>query len=514
MMILFPILLVLVSSGALVLLVLLVGYGGLLLVRYLLRSLQHSAASPVFVPQPVQASVRPSQQPQQARPAATNRGSVLRGTILSVLGLSVGVVLPLSWFSVRRVEVVSSLEQSAIRQTQQFADRAQILRDDVSQPQANGIPWQPDPGATAVQADEQAVQPVVSDRPQLLEVASQIGQLFQSQLKRTAESGVSPAEVTGGPEADTGTAGESADGDVVVYQFSEQMLADLFGSEAIDTLRSISQQMPPGIRNSYALIPLPGTVGATVPPMKPLLASSGLRSLADSLVQLLKTGPADGQQASPGPAKSLQQQPEVPGWVHQPAAGHRVARAEILPGEDTEEKVRESVEELLLQELRSSAAWIPATLRQSALQANVTVAAGSVSGLVRNRFERVETLDEPIDGASQLQVIWTEIELPQGQLLSQLSLAAGMNRGRLLVVGVLVIWLGLVVAAISSRLWTAGGLVARMFSLGTGVMSIALLVAVVLVPLQAVRGVVPGEGSAMNGTVVWYGPAGDVSITL
>ncbi|MFN9040814.1 MAG: hypothetical protein ACK5YO_31280, partial [Planctomyces sp.] len=277
------------------------------------------------------------------------------------------------------------------------------------------------------------------------------------------------------------------------------------GVEAIDTLRSISQQMPPGIRNSYALIPLPGSVGATVPPMKPLLASSGLRSLADSLVQLLKAGPANGQQATELPGKSLPaEQPEIPAWVRQPSAGHRVARAEVLPGEDTEDKVRESVEELLQQELQTGSEWIPVQLRQSALLASVGVSAGSLRTLVHNRFERQETLEQPIDGAYELQVIWTEIELPRAEILGQLSLAAG----------VLIFWLGLVLAAISSRLWASGGLLSRFVSFGSGVFSIALLVAVVLVLLQTARGLPLEGGQLFNGAVVWSGLGGDVRVSL
>ncbi|MFN6023549.1 MAG: hypothetical protein ACK49E_05275, partial [Planctomyces sp.] len=54
------ILLMLTGFGAVIFLVLLVGYCGLLLVRYVLRSLQHVAAPPVFVARSVPASVQSS----------------------------------------------------------------------------------------------------------------------------------------------------------------------------------------------------------------------------------------------------------------------------------------------------------------------------------------------------------------------------------------------------------------------------------------------------------------------
>lgn len=513
---LIPVLLILVSLAAGIFLLLLLGYAGLLLVKAVFRSLQQGPTPAVFVPQPPPVRpVQPVLQPQLTSAAGgAGRLSFSAAAALGVLGVAAGVALMLFTLSQRRVEyppptpVVADRSQPEVRLA---GDAGEVQ----ASPQPGKIPLQPESALSAADNGQQAARPAAADRAQLLEVASQLGQFFQSQLNRPAAAGDSPSEATGDQEVAAGTAGESADGDVVVYQFSEQMLADLFGSEAIDTLRSLSQQMPAGIRNSYALIPLPGSVGATVPPMKPLLASSGLRSLADSLVQLLKAGPANGQQATELPGKSLPaEQPEIPAWVRQPSAGHRVARAEVLPGEDTEDKVRESVEELLQQELQTGSEWIPVQLRQSALQASVGVSAGSLRTLVHNRFERQETLEQPIDGANELQVIWTEIELPRAEILGQLSLAAGQHRSWLLAAGVLIFWLGLVLAAISSRLWASGGLLSRFVSFGSGVFSIALLVAVVLVGLRSARGLPLEDGQLFSGAVVWSGLGGDVRVSL
>jgi len=515
---LIPVLLILVSLAAGIFLLLLLGYAGLLLVKAVFRGLQQGPTPAVFVPpQPVR-PVQPLSQPQLTSPAAGSGLSFSAAAALGLLGVAAGVALMLLTLSARRVEyppptpVVADRSQPEV---QLAGDAGEVQ----ASPQAGKIPLQPESAGSVTKDGQQAAGPAAADRAQLLEVASQLGQFFQSQLNRPAAAGDSPSEATGDQEVAAGTAGESADGDVVVYQFSEQMLADLFGSEAIDTLRSLSQQMPAGIRNSYALIPLPGSVGATVPPMKPLLASSGLRSLADSLVQLLKTGPADpavpqAQQAQQAGKQSAVSQPEIPAWVRQPAAGHRVARAEILPGDDVSERVRESVEELLQAELRSAAEWIPARLRQPALLASVGVSTDSVRALIRNRFERLETLEQPIDGAQQLQVIWTEIELPRVEILGQLSLAAGERRSWLLAAGVLVFWLGLVLAAISSRLWAGGRLLSRFVSFGSGVLSIALLVAVVLVGLRSARGLPLEDGQLFNGAVVWSGLSSDIRVSL
>ncbi|MFN9290303.1 MAG: hypothetical protein ACK6EB_19735, partial [Planctomyces sp.] len=134
--------------------------------------------------------------------------------------------------------------------------------------------------------------------------------------------------------------------------------------------------------------------------------------------------------------------------------------------------------------------------------------------LVHNRFERQETLEQPIDGAYELQVIWTEIELPRAEILGQLSLAAGQHRSWLMAAGVLIFWLGLVLAAISSRLWASGGLLSRVVSVGSGVLSIALVVAVVLVLLQTARGLPLEGGQLFNGAVGWAGLGGDVRVSL
>ena len=512
------ILLLLTSLGAGIFFILLLGYVGLLLVRAVFRSLQGSAAPAMFVPQQQPQPVRPVQpvpQPQLAAPAgSTGRLSFSAAAALGVLAVAVGVVLKLFAVSPRQAEFPPPRPMVVDRQ--QPAPQLSFNSDGMQTRQQPGkIPVQPKPAVSAQEDRQQAARLAAADRVKLLEVASQLGQFFQSQLNSpTAESAVTgdgQAAVTAEQEVAAGTAGESADGDVVVYQFSEQMLADLFGSEAIDTLRSLSQRMPAGIRNSYALIPLPGSVGATLPPMKPLLASSGLRSLADSLVELLKTGPAGGQAAA---QPSAEQPPQLPGWVRQPAAGHRVARAEILPGQDVSERVRESVEELLQQELSSAAEWIPTGLRAAAMRASVGVSGGTVGGLVKRRFERMETLEQPIDGAGELQVVWTEIELPRAELVGQLSQMASQHRGWLLLAGLLVFWAGLLLMTVAARLWHVGGLISRAVSMGTGVLSIGLLVGLVLIVLQSARGSSPGTGQFAGGAVVWSFPNSSMSLKL
>jgi hypothetical protein len=104
----------------------------------------------------------------------------------------------------------------------------------------------------------------------------------RSQLESPAT--VSPA---------TSSAGESANGDVVVFQLSEEMLRQLLGDSATEMLQTFNAQLPGGIRQTYALIPLSSPVGATVPQVQPLLAASGLSTLADS---------RDNPQHSPKPA--------------------------------------------------------------------------------------------------------------------------------------------------------------------------------------------------------------------
>ncbi|MFM7167899.1 MAG: hypothetical protein ACKO3T_21860 [Planctomycetaceae bacterium] len=519
------ILLLLTSLGAGIFFMLLLGYVGLLLVRAVFRSLQGSAAPAMFVPQQQPQPVRPVQpvpQPQLAAPAgSTGRLSFSAVAALGVLAVAVGVALMLFNVSARRMEFAPP--RPVVVDWAQPASQLSFNSDGMqTQQQPGKIPVQPEPAVSPQEDRQQAARPAAANRAQLLEVASQLGQFFQSQLNRpAAESAVTgdgQAAATADQEVAAGTAGESADGDVVVYQFSEQMLADLFGSEAIDTLRSLSQQMPAGIRNSYALIPLPGSVGATVPPMKPLLASSGLRSLADSLVELLKTGPAGGRaaaQQSQADAQPAAEQPnQLPAWVRQPAAGHRVARAEVLPGEDVSERVRESVEELLQQELSSAAEWIPTGLRSAAMRASVGVSAETVNGLVQRRFERMETLEQPIDGAGELQVVWTEIELPQAELVGQLSQVASQHRGWLLLAGLLVFWAGLLLMTVAVRLWHVGGLISRAVSMGTGVLSIGLLLAVVLIVLQSARGTSLSTGQLAGGAVVWSFPNSSISLTL
>ncbi len=519
------VLLLLLSVAASVLVALLIGYICLKLVFQLISHWTGAASGPAINgARPVRSQPPQDLPPQMAQAVMNRSGSMARsfGTlVLLVLGLAVGL-LPAFLFSSRVVQAPppqpvpvvdgSSLPSDFLQL--QTGNRIQIpvdprpaLADGRSS--GGGQTAEPVSGsgasdvAAAVAAGPSSGQPSETDRNQLREVASQLGQLFRSQLEGPAEAAES-----------AGAAGESADGDVVVYQFSEQMLADLFGSNAVDTLRSISQQMPSGIRNSYALIPLPGSVGATVPPMRPLLASSGLRSLADSLVELLKSGTSTAQQATTVAGQPGAVQPPTPAWVRKPAPDSRVARAEVLPGEQLEEKVRESIAELLTAELHSQAGWIPEQLRRPASTTVVELNAESVRQIVQNRFERTETLDVPVAGADHLRVVWTEVKLPKQQLLQQLSATAARNRGLLLGILVFTVWSILVLMAFTVRLWAGGGMISRTVSLATGTVSLLLLAACIAGPVAASQNRLPRELNIAAGSLAWsIGPETD-RITL
>ncbi|HQZ67915.1 MAG TPA: hypothetical protein PLY87_22645, partial [Planctomycetaceae bacterium] len=97
---------------------------------------------------------------------------------------------------------------------------------------------------------------VAARKAQLQNLAARFGQMVRSHLES--------ADETEGASS-LGQAAKSDNGDVVVFQPSDDMVQLLLGAGGQDLLKSFNSELPGRIRQTYALIPLTPPVGAALP---------------------------------------------------------------------------------------------------------------------------------------------------------------------------------------------------------------------------------------------------------
>ena len=323
-------------------------------------------------------------------------------------------------------------------------------------------------------------------RKKLAEFAGQIGQLVRSQLE-------SPASVG----ALSGSTGESSNGDVVVFQLSEEMLRQMLGDSATEMLQTFNAQLPGGIRQTYALIPLSSPVGATVPQVQPLLAASGLSTLADSLVSILNPAESDrdskagdmpaGQSAAATEAES-QDKPasqEIPEWIGAPRSDQLVAETEALFGDaDDQASLDRAVSETVLAAILRSEIDDVQQLRTRAAAVRLQLCPQTVQRCVVKRFVRAETLDTGAEGRKSFRVLYALVEVPEDiQQKIIIAMAGDLRKTRTIELGTSVagIWLAATFLATGLRCWQSGTRLRRWFAIPLCGLSLPISVAGALV---------------------------------
>lgn len=322
-------------------------------------------------------------------------------------------------------------------------------------------------------------------RKKLAEFAGQIGQLVRAQLE-------SPASVG----ALNGSTGESSNGDVVVFQLSEEMLRQMLGDSATEMLQTFNAQMPGGIRQTYALIPLSSPVGATVPQVQPLLAASGLSSLADSLVSILNLGESapknnasvvSTDETTAVRAAETQEQPavqEIPEWIGAPSSNQRVAETEALFGDsDDQTALDQAVSRTVLASILQSETADVQQLRVRADSVSLQLSSQIVQRCIVNRFTRTETLETGAEGRKSFRVLYALVDVPEDirQKIIR-GITGDLQKTRAVELGTSVagIWLAATLLATGLRCWQSGTRLRRWLSVPLFGLSLPLSVAGVL----------------------------------
>lgn len=319
-------------------------------------------------------------------------------------------------------------------------------------------------------------------RKKLAEFAGQIGQLVRSQLE-------SPASVG----ALSGSTGESSNGDVVVFQLSEEMLRQMLGDSATEMLQTFNAQLPGGIRQTYALIPLSSPVGATVPQVQPLLAASGLSSLADSLVSILNpiesapdsntrevpAGLSAATQETASPDKPVVE--EIPEWIGAPQSNQMVAETEAVFGDtDDQAALDRAVSRTVLAAILQSESGDVRQLKPRAESVSLQLSPQTVQRCVVKRFTRTETLETGAEGQKSFRVLYALVEVPEDIQRKIISAMAGdLRKTRAVELGTSVagIWLATTLLATGLRCWQSGTRTQRWLSISLFGLSLPLSIA-------------------------------------
>ena len=315
-------------------------------------------------------------------------------------------------------------------------------------------------------------------RKKLAEFAGQIGQLVRSQLESPASMG-----------ALSGSTGESSNGDVVVFQLSEEMLRQMLGDSATEILQTFNAQLPGGIRQTYALIPLSSPVGATVPQVQPLLAASGLSSLADSLVSILnptESGPNSNARDMPtgqstAPRETESQVVEIPEWIQAPRSDQLVAETEALFGDtDDQAALDRAVSQTVLAAIVQSASGDVRQLKPRAKSISLQLSPQTVQRCVVKRFTRTETIETGAEGQKSFRVLYALVEVPEDIQQKIISAMTGdLRKTRAVELGTSVagIWLATTLLATGLRCWRSGTRTQRWLSIPLFGLSLPLSVA-------------------------------------
>lgn len=344
---------------------------------------------------------------------------------------------------------------------------------------ANSVPdsaESQDPGASLQTTQGAEERP--DRRKQLADFAGRLGQLVRSQLE-------SPA--TASPAASS--AGESANGDVVVFQLSEEMLRQLLGDSATEMLQTFNAQLPGGIRQTYALIPLSSPVGATVPQVQPLLAASGLSSLADSLVSLLmnddagqSTITAETSDASAPENVTPAADEPLPEWINTPRPDQLVAQTSPQFSEaDEKAALNTAVSNTALKFVLLKHAGKLPEVQNGTWDSQLQLSATLAEQCIASRYVRSESLDTGVEGQKSFRVHYALVEVPaavEQKILT--AITSQLRTVRVIVLTAVVVGLWLTITLIAAGLRCVTGTVRSQRRLGWPLLTLSLPTALLL----------------------------------
>jgi hypothetical protein len=346
----------------------------------------------------------------------------------------------------------------------------------------------------SVQSAEEKAAFVESRKAEMQQLVVQIGRFVRASLGLVSTNDGANA---------FGQAAESANGDVVVFQPSDEMVKQILGATGQDLLRSFNSELPGRIRQTYALIPLSPPMRSTVP-VNPLLAAGGLEKIANSIGMLVERSESSEVPAEPASSASvdaasiqLAEQPEsrpMPEWV-KGTDGRRIVThtKPILPGDDADALLLTAVNEALTRHVESVTASISADLHRESHFVRMELQQATARKFIVDTYERLETVETPTAGAQPFRVLYALLEFPEAvDQVAVRHIRNSIQQNRILGLGVVVgfVWLSVCSAGFGINQWRKGRRLRRFTALPVFVV---IAIPAFLIALGAVIALSTGE---------------------
>ncbi len=322
----------------------------------------------------------------------------------------------------------------------------------------------PSANATDANIDRTAEQAafIEARKAELQQLVSKIGQYVSSNLEKVGDKDGATL---------FGQAAKSDNGDVVVFQPSDEMVQQILGAGGRDLLKSFNSELPGRIRQTYALIPLTPPVGSTVP-VSPFLAAGGLESIANSIVSFVESAEPSATPAQTNVETTallaeadsqLTTQPEIrstPKWVTETDGRRIVVQTKpILEGDDAESPLTVAINEALAKHVQTITATMNPTLHEQAKFVRMELPQVTAKKFVLDDFARRETIETETEGPKQFQIRYALLEFPEAvDQIAVRQIRQSIQLDRIMGLGVVVgfAWLSVCSAGFGIRQWRKG----------------------------------------------------------
>ncbi len=295
---------------------------------------------------------------------------------------------------------------------------------------------------------------------QLEEMVAGIGEFLRSQFEKVGDKSTATA---------FGQAAKSDNGDVVIFQPSDEMVQQMLGVGGQDLLKLFNLELPGRIRQTYALIPLTPPVGSTVP-MKPMIATRGLEMIANSIVALVDhtdsatlnatpesvalTAEADGTLTV---APAIRPEPE---WITQTDGRRIVARSKpVMSGDNAESLMTAAINDALARHIETVTASMDPPWKDQSKRVHMELPQSMAANYIVDRYERPETLETEVEGTKSFQVLYALVEFPDAiDQIAVRQIRYAIQKDRIIGLGIVVglTWLSICSAGFGVRQWQKG----------------------------------------------------------
>ena len=316
--------------------------------------------------------------------------------------------------------------------------------------------------AVVVAAGADAANTDVAERRkvQLEEMIAGIGAFLRSQLEKVGDKSTAEA---------FGQAAKSDNGDVVIFQPSDEMVRQMLGAGGQDLLKSFNSELPGRIRQTYALIPLTPPIGSAVP-MQPMIATRGLEMIANSIVKLVKHADSASSNATaesvPMTAEAdgtLTVAPELrpePEWMSKTEGRRLIAKSgAVFPDDDSKVKLTAGIKEALAKHVESVAASMHPAMLGHAKRVHIELPQAIASKYIVDQYERPDSMGSEVRGNTPFKLMFALVEFPDTiDQIAVRQIRYAMQKDRIIGLGIVVglMWMSVCSAGCGIRQWQKG----------------------------------------------------------